>query len=249
MIICAVAGLTFVSTTARAQSAPAIAEGARIKVTSPHLPETLFGAALLDARRPDVVFVSTPGEDARVTASLAAVERVEVSRGRQRVLWGLAGAGGGFLLGGVLGGAAGSTADDPEGWATLGGVVLGATTGLFIGAIAGTALAPERWRTVHLQSAPAPGAFTVELRDGARTKRFDDGIIAVRGERDRKKGMLRGAIAVGGLALVFGGIDTAQGELTGGEFVSGVASNAAFGALVGYFISPRGWQKLPRTTN
>lgn len=69
--------------------------------------------------------------------------------------------------------------------------------------------------------------------------------IEVRAGRDRGRGAWIGAaIATAGSAL-FGGIDRARGNISSGELAGTVASNAVFGALLGYAFAPRGWRRLP----
>lgn len=69
--------------------------------------------------------------------------------------------------------------------------------------------------------------------------------LEVRGGRDRRRGALIGAGVAAGIAVVFGGIDAARGELGVGE-VGGIAvGNALVGALAGALLAPKGWQRLP----
>lgn len=70
--------------------------------------------------------------------------------------------------------------------------------------------------------------------------------LEVRGARDHWRGARWGAGIVGGIALVFGGIDTARGELGGGEYAGTIVGNALIGGLLGYAIAPRGWVEVPR---
>lgn len=70
--------------------------------------------------------------------------------------------------------------------------------------------------------------------------------IEVRGARDPWRGARWGAGIVGGIALVFGGIDTARGRLERGEYIGTIVGNALIGGLLGYAIAPRGWVELPR---
>jgi hypothetical protein len=57
--------------------------------------------------------------------------------------------------------------------------------------------------------------------------------------------MARGALILGRLVALFGGIDYAQGDLSGREYVGETIGNVAVGAAIGYLISPHGWQQLP----
>ena len=76
-----------------------------------------------------------------------AITMLEVSRGRQRWLWGFLGATTGFFAGGLLGA---QTFDTGEGdiygvLAATAGAVIGTISGGIVGAIA----APERWHRVY----------------------------------------------------------------------------------------------------
>lgn len=70
--------------------------------------------------------------------------------------------------------------------------------------------------------------------------------LEVRGSPDPWRGARWGAGILGGVALVFGGIDTARGGLETGEYVSTILGNALIGGLLGYAIAPRGWVDVPR---
>ena len=226
-----------------AQSELPAMDGARVRVSAPHLPAELFGDVSLGKQAQNSFAVSTPGGDARITMSLASTQRIQVSEGRNRLLWTGIGAGAGALVGAIVGGA--SAPDDPEGFAPLFGMIGGAGAGTVFGAVLGFAYAPERWRTVYEQPA-TENSVAVQVRYGARTKQFADGSIAVRGERNRRAGVVRGAIVIGGITLIAGGIDLSRDKIEAGEYIGTIASNMVFGGAIGYLISPRGWQKLPR---
>lgn len=70
-------------------------------------------------------------------------------------------------------------------------------------------------------------------------------LLEVRGGKDRKRGMAIGAGVLGGIGLVFGGIDASRDKISSGEFVGTVVGNAALGALLGYALAPRGWETVP----
>ncbi len=73
-----------------------------------------------------------------------AITEVEVSRGRNRLLWSFLGATAGFFVGGVLGGSThNSTGSD---YGALLGVIGGVTVGTIGGAVVGAIAAPERWK-------------------------------------------------------------------------------------------------------
>ena len=91
-------------------------------------------------------------------------------------------------------------------------------------------------------------ADSLRLRRGSSARGYafrDIQRLEVRGGRDRRRGMLLGAGIVGGIGLVFGGIDAANGRISGGDYVGTVITNALAGAAVGVLISPRGWREIP----
>jgi hypothetical protein len=69
--------------------------------------------------------------------------------------------------------------------------------------------------------------------------------LEVRGGRDRRRGILRGALILGGIGVVFGGIDAAQGNLAGDEYAATIVTNALIGGALGLLWSPRGWREIP----
>ena len=77
---------------------------------------------------------------------VSAISVLEVSRGRQRWLWGFLGATAGFFAGGLLGAQTYDTGEsDIDGiLAAAAGAVIGTVSGAVVGAIA----APERWKKV-----------------------------------------------------------------------------------------------------
>lgn len=70
-------------------------------------------------------------------------------------------------------------------------------------------------------------------------------LLEARGGRDRKRGMAIGGGVLGGIGLVFGGIDASRGKISGGEFAGTVIGNAVIGALLGYALAPKGWEAVP----
>jgi hypothetical protein len=225
---------------AHAQNPLALPDGASVRVTAPVLPTRLYGQAILDRLNPDVLTISTPGDDARVVLPLASTSRIEVNRGRARAKGALIGATVGLLAGGAFGAKAGE--GDPI--ASLAGTAVFSGVGSVVGGVLGFAYAPERWRTVYSNTA-TDVAYGVTLSSGARIARLENGAIAVRGARNRRAGMMRGAMVLAGVGVVFGGIDKSRGNLSSGNYATAVIGNAVVGAAVGYLISPRGWQQLP----
>lgn len=145
------AGTLLLAATAPAQGITRgypIVPGATVRVTAPSmLPDRMTGTFVSGAR--DTLRIAGRGGNLHYALPFPAVERLEVSRGRQRMKWLWIGAGTGAVIGTLLGGEmAGSDTQDAKAWGRLGGLVLGAPAG----AIAGAVLAPERWRDVLVSS-------------------------------------------------------------------------------------------------
>ena len=196
-----------------AQQLTPVGDDARVRITAPQLPAPLFGRVELRDRNKDLLVITTPGADARVSVPLVAVQRIDVSRGRRRLAGAAIGAGVGFLIGAPYGAAAASEGGDDL--AAAAGFLAGGFTGIVFGIPIGFAYAPERWNR-GIVADPLDQAIIVSLRPGARVKRFSDGTVAVKGERDRRRGIIRGAIVLGGIGLVFGGSTLlAEGSVAG----------------------------------
>lgn len=69
--------------------------------------------------------------------------------------------------------------------------------------------------------------------------------LEVRGPRDRKRGSIIGGSILGGIAVVFGGVDVSNGSLGAGEYVGTILGNTLIGALAGAALAPRGWTAVP----
>ncbi|MDB4887145.1 MAG: hypothetical protein JWN79_2583 [Gemmatimonadetes bacterium] len=69
--------------------------------------------------------------------------------------------------------------------------------------------------------------------------------LQVRGGRDRRRGVVIGAVGLGVVTGVAGGIDYAHNTITFGDFIGTLAGNVALGAGVGYLLAPTGWFRLP----
>jgi hypothetical protein len=124
-----------------------IGAGSRVRLSVPSVsPDPLVGrVAALTA---DSLLLSR-GSGVHLQLDSRAIQRVEVSAGRHRVRWALAGAVVGMLVGGVAGGSAGGKGDD-SGLGALAGFVAGVIVGTPLGAGVGALAAPERWRPVAL---------------------------------------------------------------------------------------------------
>ncbi|HET7189820.1 MAG TPA: hypothetical protein VFI52_16825, partial [Gemmatimonadaceae bacterium] len=79
----------------------------------------------------------------------ARVTSIEVSEGRDRLGWGVRGAGIGVLAGGLLG-AVTVGRDSQADLAAIAGFFAGAVLGAAGGALFGAIAAPERWDRIHL---------------------------------------------------------------------------------------------------
>ncbi|HEU5174020.1 MAG TPA: hypothetical protein VFT96_04625 [Gemmatimonadaceae bacterium] len=140
----ALLALVIGSTAADAQLyAGPLVSGERVRVTAPEVTAAPIRGTFLSAER-DTIRVATTGGNLIVGVPYSAVQRLEVSRGRNRVRWALMGAGAGAVAGMLLGAmsASGGSGSINESWAPLGGLL----AGIPIGAVVGAILAPERWR-------------------------------------------------------------------------------------------------------
>ncbi len=69
--------------------------------------------------------------------------------------------------------------------------------------------------------------------------------LEARGGKNRKLGMLIGGGIVGGIGLVFGGIDKSHDRISTGDYIAVIIGNSAIGALLGYALAPAGWEPVP----
>jgi hypothetical protein len=134
---------------AQGTESPDVAPGERVRVSL--LEEGPRLAGRLHSLGADSLLLQVGGEPAPRLLPLAAVQRLEVSRGRPRALWTLLGALGGATAGVLYTRATGES--DP---ADIGGVqgtadgIANTLTGMLAGAALGWLIAPERWSTVPL---------------------------------------------------------------------------------------------------
>ena len=90
---------------AHAQRVGPVAVGDRVRITSPALPAPLYGQ-VTGGVGADTITVATAGDAARVTLPIAAIQRIDVSRGRHAARGAAAGVGIGAGIGLVAGGVA-----------------------------------------------------------------------------------------------------------------------------------------------
>lgn len=120
--------------------------GTRIRVqTAPESPAFTGTVWRLTS---DTLAVAVSSGNALLQLPTAHVTSIEVSEGRDRLEWGLRGAGIGTLAGGLLGAATvGHGSQDDLG--ALAGFFAGGILGAAGGALFGAIVAPERWSRVH----------------------------------------------------------------------------------------------------
>lgn len=125
-----------------------VGAGSTVRVTAPSvLPDRMTGSFISSAR--DTLRVAGRSGNLHYALPYSAVERLEVSGGRQRMKWMWIGMATGAIAGPLIGGmTAGDDTQDAEAWGRLGGLLVG----LPVGAVGGALLAPERWRDVMLSS-------------------------------------------------------------------------------------------------
>jgi hypothetical protein len=161
-----------VAVPARAQDAPALAPGARVRITVPSrnlekqigTMHAIAGDALVVELLGSSGDLATPGVAAHIP--LDSVTRLDVSAGRHRQTW--RGAGIGFLVGAGAGLVVGPLSMEcpsygcdtsPGVAAAFGGIVLGGL-GAVVGLVAGAATTSEKWEEVPvsaLRASPAAG--------------------------------------------------------------------------------------------
>ena len=96
----------------------------------------------------DTLAVAVSSGNALLQLPTARVTSIEVSEGRDRLGWGVRGAGIGALSGGLLG--AVTLGRDSQGsLAAIAGFFAGAVVGAGGGALVGAIAAPERWDRIH----------------------------------------------------------------------------------------------------
>jgi hypothetical protein len=90
---------------------------------------------------------------------------------------------------------------------------------------------------------------TPDHGDGALPARpillADLATLQVRGGRAHARGAAIGAVGLGIVTGIAGGVDYAHGNITFGDFIGTLAGNIALGAGVGYLLAPVGWVRLP----
>jgi hypothetical protein len=121
-----------------------VSVGQRVRVQAPPLFEDRRKG---DVFAPVIDTLFLKKKDAAVQPiPVSAITSLEVSRGRQRWLWGFLGATAGFFAGGLLGAQTYDTGEsDIDGiLASIAGAAIGTVSGAIIGAVA----APERWKKI-----------------------------------------------------------------------------------------------------
>ena len=89
---------------------------------------------------------------------------------------------------------------------------------------------------------------TLVIRADDQLRRFalaDLDVLEVRGGEDKRRGITIGALVATAITAVGGGIDAAQGNISGADLFSVMIGNALIGGLIGYAFAPTGWQRLP----
>ena len=168
---CIIVILLLTVSATEAQPAPVIAVGARVRVlttadTPPAGRRVPWRVGRIVAATPDSLTIETGKSATPLTLPASAVERLEVSRGRDRGKGMFVGA----LIGGLLaGGAAATASGGDEGVPAEEAVVGGAVAGLMLGGVMGALAAPERWQRAALPTrlGVAPrrgGGVTIRLR-------------------------------------------------------------------------------------
>jgi len=129
-----------------------LAVGARVRVATPPRVGWVAGTVVLaDSER---VVLRGPAPAAPDTFDVAALQALEVSRGRRRLVHGVVGVFIGGAVGSVAGALVGKYTDPGYGDEPLyiaAGAVIGLAGGALLGGTLGALTAPERWDQVRVQ--------------------------------------------------------------------------------------------------
>lgn len=151
-----------------AREVAAIASDSRVRITAPQVSRRQITGTVTHSAA-DTVYIA-PNRNSLVAVPFSAITAAEISRGNQRWLGALKGAGLGTLAGGAALGTLVWTGDpdcdyclpgrNPK--AAAAGALIGAVLAAPVGAIAGAVVGSERWeplgRTLTLRIAPHSGA-------------------------------------------------------------------------------------------
>jgi hypothetical protein len=145
LTVCALLALATGATAQQPDSQPALDIGARVRVWRVTPAESRL-TGRVQAVTGDALELASKRDEPTQVLSLSALERIDVSRGKNRVLW----MSGGALLGAATGIAIGRSAEDEPGDYGVGASADAANALILmaVGGIAGYLIAPERWRTV-----------------------------------------------------------------------------------------------------
>ena len=136
--------LTLSSTLAAQREAPyGPVAGTRVRVSAPALDDRLIYGRVVALGGDSLVLAASSGV-ARTRIPVIEVQRIEASRGRDRFMYALRGAGIGAVVGLVAGGFA--ARDSDAGMAGIAFIFIGGALGVPVGAAAGALAAPERWQ-------------------------------------------------------------------------------------------------------
>lgn len=69
--------------------------------------------------------------------------------------------------------------------------------------------------------------------------------LEIRGGRDRRRGVVIGAAALGVVTGVAGGVDVSRSNISFGDYIGTLLGNIVVGGAVGYLLAPTGWLQLP----
>ncbi len=143
VFICAAVAAVLGPSIADAQrAADLLTAGTWVRVSAP--PVERMTAAVVGYSG-DVLTVTQSGNPAQQRIATEGISQLEISRGRNRLSWGV----GGLFLGGVVGGIINGIQgghDEVTGLSAAVGFAAGFLRGAIVGGIAGAVFAPERWQ-------------------------------------------------------------------------------------------------------
>ncbi|MEP6991185.1 MAG: hypothetical protein ABJA80_09670 [bacterium] len=134
------------------RAADLLTAGVKVRVTAPVLER---GTGTVVSYGSDMLTVAPEAGAAPLRVATSTITKLEVSRGKNRLKWGLGGALAGGLAVAIIGGVQGGH-DDPTGLGAGTGVAAGFILGALLGGIGGAVFAPERWQDVTAVVTSAP---------------------------------------------------------------------------------------------
>jgi len=123
-----------------------ISAGTRVRVSAPGIATERSIGQLLSMTTDTLSISTEKAGTAILRFPVGSIQRLEVSKGRNRLKWGIFGGVAGGVLGGAIGAAALRYENKQDPLSAIAGFLGGGAIGLVGGAILGAVAAPERWQ-------------------------------------------------------------------------------------------------------